>query len=373
MFYLAANRETVKAANPGIGFGPLSKLLGAQWKAIEPSAKAPYEAQAAAAKATYAVAKAAWDALPEEQKAKKSPSKKAKAAAKAAKKAKKVKDPNAPKRGKSAYLWFCAEKRAELKTAKPDILAKDVMKELGAMWALEADKARYEAQAAADKVRYTLEMETYVPPAPSAAEVEAAAAAEAEAAAAKEEKKEKKLKVKVPKKKKTTPKKKETPQSKLALAAKGTRNIMGFFGAPKPKPKSAVKQQEAPAEAQVIDVEEEEVAMEEEEVAMEEEAGAVVPAVEKEAAVVSVEITTMDVEEAAGEEADDDQQDLIGLKTYVTFEVKGRTRPYSGKIIAVDAQKGVHIKYDDGDDEVSVCVCVCERHHSFFLSLYSPV
>ena len=95
---------------------------------------------------------------------------------------------------------------------------------------------------------------------------------------------------------------------------------------------------------------------------------AVVPAVEKEAAVVSVEITTMDVEEAAaGEEADDDQQDLIGLKTYVTFEVKGRTRPYSGKIIAVDAQKGVHIKYDDGDDEVSVCVCVCERHHYFFL------
>src|SRR6056300_1137187 len=47
----------------------------------------------------------------------------------------KVKDPNAPKRGKSAYIFFCAENRSAVqKDLGSDAKAVDVTKELGARW-----------------------------------------------------------------------------------------------------------------------------------------------------------------------------------------------------------------------------------------------
>ena len=45
------------------------------------------------------------------------------------------KDPNKPKRGKSAYIFFCAKKREEAKTNLVDgAKATDVTSELGRMW-----------------------------------------------------------------------------------------------------------------------------------------------------------------------------------------------------------------------------------------------
>lgn len=80
---------------------------------------------------------------------------------------KKVKDPEAPKRGKSSYIYFCVEKRPVIKNANPDMSAKEIIKELGRVWredTSEADKARYAKMSADDNSRYTDEMKDYVPP-----------------------------------------------------------------------------------------------------------------------------------------------------------------------------------------------------------------
>ena len=87
---------------------------------------------------------------------------------------KKVKDPNKPKRGKSAYIFFCSKKREEAKKRLGDgAKATEVTAELGKMWnALKestkpADKkllASLETEAADDKARYTNEMDGYVAP-----------------------------------------------------------------------------------------------------------------------------------------------------------------------------------------------------------------
>ena len=86
----------------------------------------------------------------------------------------KIKDPNKPKRGKSAYIFFCAKKREEAKANLGDgAKATEVTTELGRMWndlkasTKSADKkllASLETEAAEDKARYTDEMEGYVSP-----------------------------------------------------------------------------------------------------------------------------------------------------------------------------------------------------------------
>jgi len=86
---------------------------------------------------------------------------------------KRVKDPNKPKRGKSAYLFFCAEERSSVKKDMPDAKATEITTELGARWKIlkastkATDKKRvveYEAEAVEDKARYNEEMKDYEPP-----------------------------------------------------------------------------------------------------------------------------------------------------------------------------------------------------------------
>lgn len=84
------------------------------------------------------------------------------------------KDPNAPKRGKSAYLFFCADHRDAVKKSLGDeARATLVTKELGIRWnALKAsskstDKKAltgYLKAAETDKNRYEAEKVDYVPP-----------------------------------------------------------------------------------------------------------------------------------------------------------------------------------------------------------------
>jgi hypothetical protein len=80
-------------------------------------------------------------------------------------------DPNAPKRGKSAYLFFCNAMRDKVKkTLGVDSKATDVTRELGVQWnTLKEDTSRrkelakYETMATEDKARYEQERDTYVP------------------------------------------------------------------------------------------------------------------------------------------------------------------------------------------------------------------
>lgn len=90
------------------------------------------------------------------------------------KKAKSPKDPNKPKRGKSPYIFFCAEERENVKKDLPtDTKPTEITRELGARWkALSASKKkkdierveRLKTEAAEDKERYNNEMEGYQAP-----------------------------------------------------------------------------------------------------------------------------------------------------------------------------------------------------------------
>ncbi|EGS23362.1 uncharacterized protein CTHT_0010300 [Thermochaetoides thermophila DSM 1495] len=73
------------------------------------------------------------------------------------------KDPNAPKRGLSAYMFFANEQRDNVREENPGISFGQVGKILGERWKALTDKQRapYEAKAAADKKRYEDEKQAY--------------------------------------------------------------------------------------------------------------------------------------------------------------------------------------------------------------------
>jgi hypothetical protein len=73
------------------------------------------------------------------------------------------KDPNAPKRGLSAYMFFANEQRENVREENPGISFGQVGKLLGERWKALNDKQRtpYEAKAAADKKRYEDEKAAY--------------------------------------------------------------------------------------------------------------------------------------------------------------------------------------------------------------------
>ncbi|CAI4262696.1 CQS_1a_G0002870.mRNA.1.CDS.1 [Saccharomyces cerevisiae] len=73
------------------------------------------------------------------------------------------KDPNAPKRGLSAYMFFANENRDIVRSENPDVTFGQVGRILGERWkALTAEeKQPYESKAQADKKRYESEKELY--------------------------------------------------------------------------------------------------------------------------------------------------------------------------------------------------------------------
>lgn len=80
---------------------------------------------------------------------------------------KEKKDVNAPKRGKTAFLFYCDDHRDTVKKANPDAKMTDLSKILGEQWGKLSDsqKKKYNDLAQADKDRYNREMASYKPPA----------------------------------------------------------------------------------------------------------------------------------------------------------------------------------------------------------------
>ncbi|KAI9653785.1 MAG: Non-histone chromosomal protein 6 [Alyxoria varia] len=76
---------------------------------------------------------------------------------------KKKKDPNAPKRGLSAYMFFANDQRDKVRSDNPNMKFGEVGKVLGERWKAltDAQKAPYEKKAAADKKRYEEEKAAY--------------------------------------------------------------------------------------------------------------------------------------------------------------------------------------------------------------------
>lgn len=78
-------------------------------------------------------------------------------------KVKAMKDPNRPKRAKTSYMYFCAEKRNQLKENQPELKMVEVSKLLGKLWKDTPADARkkYEEMAEKDKARYQEDVEQY--------------------------------------------------------------------------------------------------------------------------------------------------------------------------------------------------------------------
>jgi hypothetical protein len=79
------------------------------------------------------------------------------------KKGKKKKDKDAPKKGLSAYMFFTMARREQVKTDGPELKFTEITQELGRLWRSmnDDDKAPFQTQADADKIRYTTEMKAY--------------------------------------------------------------------------------------------------------------------------------------------------------------------------------------------------------------------
>lgn len=76
-----------------------------------------------------------------------------------------------PKKNKSAYLYFCADKREQVKLENPGLKTSEITSLLGDGWKeLKEDDSRkdelesYTKQAAVDKIRYEDEKKNFVPP-----------------------------------------------------------------------------------------------------------------------------------------------------------------------------------------------------------------
>jgi len=81
----------------------------------------------------------------------------------ASRRKKKKKDPNAPKRNITAYFFFAAHVRPEIRSKNPGMAVTEVATLIGQKWQKlnNEDKRPFEVQARQDKERYENQMESY--------------------------------------------------------------------------------------------------------------------------------------------------------------------------------------------------------------------
>merc|ERR1719174_3108209 len=148
ILFVTQKRGEVKEKYPELDNTAAMKQLGIMWKEASDAEKAPFEAMAKKDKIRYekeketAAAAASKDAPP-------ASAPETETVGKSKKKSKKDKDENKPKRGKSSYLFFCDDKRSQLKEKNPELSMPEMSKQLGIMWkeASDAEKAPFEAMA----------------------------------------------------------------------------------------------------------------------------------------------------------------------------------------------------------------------------------
>lgn len=180
LYFCDGARPGVKAKNADLGVTEIMKLVAAEWRGANDKARKKYVDMAKKDKERFAEEEKAFEeafaglseadmaaVLEGGKKGKKKNAKKDK---------KRKRDPNMPKRPTTAFLYFTADKRAEVKEANPGIKVTDVSKKIGEMWRAldDAGKAPYAEKASTDRARWKEEMEAYEPPAPEPVAISAA-------------------------------------------------------------------------------------------------------------------------------------------------------------------------------------------------------
>ena len=156
-FFFQEARPGIQAANPDAKFGELTAMVAEQWNKLPQAKKNTYEAMASKDAGRYEKEYAEWV---EKVKALGGDPREIKREKIAARKAKrnKVKE---PKKARNAYTFFGKEMREKLKGENLDFPS--MTKRLAQEWkkVSDADKQKYEAQAAEDQARYEKDMEQF--------------------------------------------------------------------------------------------------------------------------------------------------------------------------------------------------------------------
>lgn len=163
---LSQQRALMKAADPKISFGEISRVTGQQWKSLSAEERARYEAMAEADKRRYdeemrtyvPPAEEAEEDAPRRlqgmsaaEEALSDPKKKAK------------KPPFAPKGPLSAYFIYTNHVRPMVVFEHPDLSLPAITKEIASRWRAlpPEEKAPFEEKSALDKRRYQMEMAAF--------------------------------------------------------------------------------------------------------------------------------------------------------------------------------------------------------------------
>merc|ERR1719471_1249700 len=158
--------------------GVIGKQLGAIWKEVSPSDRAPFEEKAAAQKKAY-------DAKMEKYQ-KSSNYKKFQMTMLAWKihETKKPfpRDPNSPKKSPSAYMLYAASVRSKIVKENPDMAVTDIMREQSVWWKSlsEGEQQKWKDKAAAGKKKYEAQLARYMKTADYQSHVQAREAYKAE-------------------------------------------------------------------------------------------------------------------------------------------------------------------------------------------------
>jgi hypothetical protein len=153
LFFCRDERVNVKSDFPDMSAKDITSEMGKRWNILKeesPELFSKYETLAEADRKRY-----------NEQKANYIPSGEFSSC-----KSSKKKDPNAPKRGRSAYILFCAEERNMVKHDNPETSATAITSELGRRWnQLKIENPErirgFEEMAVEDKERYEIEKKLY--------------------------------------------------------------------------------------------------------------------------------------------------------------------------------------------------------------------
>jgi structure-specific recognition protein 1 len=157
MYFSLDMRAKLKEENPDLSFGELGKLVGQRYKEISEEEKKKYESKANADKMRYEAEMKKYSPPDVDSGSEEASSSKKKGAKKA------KKDPNAPKKGLSAFMFFSKEMRPKLKEENPNLSFGELGKLLGQVYRdLSPDElAKYEEMANSDKKRFNREIEAY--------------------------------------------------------------------------------------------------------------------------------------------------------------------------------------------------------------------
>ena len=158
IFFCMTTRSSVKTENPDFKTTEITAELGRRWKNMSDDEKQPFTKQSAEDKKRYEAEMKDYTPSPEWQASQDSDSGDDK------KKTKKKK--TGPKRALSAYMFFCMEKRPEVKDNNTDMTTKEITAELGRMWREEYKDTKkgkkYTKMAEKDRERYNTEKENWV-------------------------------------------------------------------------------------------------------------------------------------------------------------------------------------------------------------------